>query len=555
MNGKSFSESNVIREKHQRESIKREVKQMRKNLPVYSIDEIREYKLPYDEALLINLEEKGYISSAAFIKQLIDCQTEAREQAGPTSNLWLRPQLKYSKPELKILSDALCKAETFYKTDDHHSECMCFLQVAIYFAFLHQDWWWLGEQLLLQSIDVAVAYSFSGGKYEALSRFAYAKFLIENVKEFDNAQEQLELARKLTINHGWDLNLYFPELTDKLLYLQINRYIYMCHIRDANILMSKNDIVGAIEVATLAKKRAADACYPDGEAQALILKGQCQMIQLDSNNAISCFQRALNIQEKHGTKEGECICMIHLSKAYLKENKTKKALELLLNLKKTAVKNKLYTYQALAYKNLGEFFLKQSEPRKAHPALIQALTIFEDHFGSGVKSIDVDEIRILEATASGLQLLPKYLEILIYPDKAHMGVSNLMKIVDWKDSRAPFWMDDDDLTSYKCGSFHDVIRDVLRSGSETRIQQLRLERKGKHKSISVQTLVEQQLMTTAIGRFAKKLGIPPAIYLHDNKDNFAQKMSDITDQELPERKVQDEKMISMQDLIDDICLD
>lgn len=48
------------------------------------------------------------------------------------------------------------------------------------FALGSQDWWWLGEQLLIQAVNVSSTYQKDGGRREAINRYIFGKFILEN---------------------------------------------------------------------------------------------------------------------------------------------------------------------------------------------------------------------------------------------------------------------------------------------------------------------------------------------------------------------------------------
>lgn len=72
---------------------------------------ILRFRLPYHEAILKELEEDDYLSSATFLKQLIDFQEELREEHGLDSVVSSRPRLLTCKEIIDILCDGLKKAE------------------------------------------------------------------------------------------------------------------------------------------------------------------------------------------------------------------------------------------------------------------------------------------------------------------------------------------------------------------------------------------------------------------------------------------------------------
>lgn len=72
---------------------------------------ILRYRLPHHEYVLIELEEDGYVSSAAFLRQLIDFQEDLREQHGPDSIVCTRPRLMTCNETIDFLRQGLVVAE------------------------------------------------------------------------------------------------------------------------------------------------------------------------------------------------------------------------------------------------------------------------------------------------------------------------------------------------------------------------------------------------------------------------------------------------------------
>lgn len=433
-----MDENYIRRERQRKEETKRTVAEMRAALKVCTMDDVRRHRMPFDKALLIGLEEKGYITSVKYIRQLIDLQAEMKEKAGPSSVIWTKPQLKDSKNLLTLLSDNLVKAEEQCKKKDHAKECEIFLNTATYVAFLNSDWWWLGEQLLLQSIHLSKSYPSLDGKYEALSRYAYAKFLYENIKEVNAALDNLAVVRELSKDKKWITLSTFMDTKDYL-YTKTNYMLHICLMQKARSYM-KIDVEKAIKVASIARKRAAEACYLDGETRALLLKGICEVTSKRASAAIATFTKAYYIQERIGNLEGVCATKLQLAQAYMINGDSLQSLKMLLSSRDCAERNNLTYFLAQAYKYLGEFYLNNGEPKKATPLLGESLKIL--HKTDNV--LESEQVRNLEAISAGLELFPRYLKLLSDTGHPETGVENLMKMIAWKDSRKQFWSQEDE---------------------------------------------------------------------------------------------------------------
>lgn len=65
-------------------------------------------------------------------------------------------------------------------TGDVATECDNFLRLGVKFCFGDSDWWWLGEQLLVQSVNISSKYHGDGQRRFATSKYIMGKFLFEN---------------------------------------------------------------------------------------------------------------------------------------------------------------------------------------------------------------------------------------------------------------------------------------------------------------------------------------------------------------------------------------
>ncbi|XP_060532306.1 uncharacterized protein LOC132705625 [Cylas formicarius] len=428
--GNNYEEDNFVRrEKRRRLEISVDVAKMRSNLPSYDLNDIRKHRLPYHEALILELQQNNYVLTEMYLKQLFGLQEVSRKEAGPQSLAWTFPVLRDSVAELVKLIDGLKKSEEHHRRGNFLEETDTLLQVAVGFAFDGDEWWWIAEQLFLQCISNCTHYG-NLMKLEAMSRYAYSKMLIEKARDYENAEEQLERTCEISSGKTWNASKIFRDINEPI-FMSCNYLLHICLIKQAH-QWSKTHARQAIEFASLARKRANEACYYDGETDALLLKGQCELDILDTKSAISSFKKAYHIQSRLGSQKGMCQVRVELSKAYLMSDNIKLALENLSVLKEVAEKHNLKLYLAQAYRHLGEFYLKNGDPREATPLLMDSLQIFHE---SGDMAT-ADEIRIFVALSAGLNLMPAYVNLVIRSGRCF---SHSAKLIDWKDSRKPFW--------------------------------------------------------------------------------------------------------------------
>ncbi|KAJ8938201.1 hypothetical protein NQ318_011697 [Aromia moschata] len=444
-----MTDNHIRRERRRKAEKEKTLQSMRAALPVYTLEEIRHLRLPFHEAMLKNLEDSGYVNTSGYIQQLFDIQHDIRESAGATSQVYSRPQLMYSKAELTDVCDGLVKVEDYHNAGDYGLECEHVLQMGVKFAFSCKEWWWLGEQLLLHALSSSTHYShLIGHKYEALSNYSYGKFLIESYHDYDTAMKYLEVARRLSIDEQWTIRTLFPADAD-VLFLKVNYLIYTCLIRKVEILM-KTDVIEAGKIALIAKTRASEACYPEGEITALMLKGMCDLSLNDTKNALATFTKSFYIQSKLGSQKGLCESRIHLAVAYLLDGDPELSLNTLLMLKESAEEYDLPFYLAQAYRHLGEYFLNNGEAVKATPLLVEAMKIFLERHHTK----ESEQVRNLQAISAGLGQIPQYIDVL---SRSHEP-EYMNKLIDWKDLRKPFTEDDESSIISETLSAEQVLR-------------------------------------------------------------------------------------------------
>lgn len=68
----------------------------------------------------------------------------------------------------------------YYTIGQFARECDALVQLAVRYAFGPEDWWWLGEQLLIQCNSVSGEYHSDGDRRKALSKYIFGKFILEN---------------------------------------------------------------------------------------------------------------------------------------------------------------------------------------------------------------------------------------------------------------------------------------------------------------------------------------------------------------------------------------
>lgn len=241
--------------------------------------------------------EGGYINSREFLEELINYQQHLRELEGPGSAMWYWPELVNEVEHLDKIYEVLKKAENAhfksnflrsyyniylfrYISDNIEEEFDEMMDLAVFYAFGAKIWWWLGEQLLIQCIHICMEYTADGRQREALSRYVFGKFLLDNsitiVYIFlcihilfivllencnESAKEHLLMSRKISKGMSWSAKKVLKiEGKQQNIFTESCYLLYNIHENEAkNIKYS--DPQAAAKLASLARKRATDGTF------------------------------------------------------------------------------------------------------------------------------------------------------------------------------------------------------------------------------------------------------------------------------------------------------
>nr|CAI5843747.1 unnamed protein product [Callosobruchus analis] len=440
--------SMVKRERDRKLLTKLVVQKMREDLPVYTMQEIRMHRMPYWEARLLEMEENGYTLAIELLNRIFELE-ERNDQL----------ILKNCRNELEKVFNYLQTYEVYLKQEDTFKACKEFLKGAVYFAFHGKEWWWLGDQLLLDSIDYSRLYRHK--KIEAFSRFSYAKFKIENLKDYGNVEEHLLIAKDLSAGEPWVAKLMFPDMKDTL-FMQISLLLYICFIRKARQYTNTYP-EEALVLAIQARKNAGAACCKSGEMEASLIKATCEINLNRPREAVATLNCALTQQTSRKSYEGMCKVKAALVKAHLCNKDVDSAFAKLNGLRELTTKYDFQLYLCVAYKTLGEYYLEQGEPHIADPFITEALHILEKY--ETIMYADIVFMRNLEAITKGLELMPKYINYIRQAGEPGPDQEKITSaLVDWKNERLQFWCDDD-LCVRK--TFTDKSRNLIHDTSKT----------------------------------------------------------------------------------------
>ncbi|KAL3266739.1 hypothetical protein HHI36_010900 [Cryptolaemus montrouzieri] len=409
---------------------------MRAKLPVLTREEVIRYRLPAHEAVIRAIKQDGFVNTGEFIKQLIDYQEYVRNFYGPDTNIWLRPRLMFNMDLLYHLRDGLCRAEKAHMIDHIGTEVNEMLKLAVEYAFGDEDWWWLGHQLLDQSIIISKDFKKDGGMHHATARYIFGKFLLEKITDVDAALEHLNIARNMSVGTAWTARGIFQDY-QRSIFTEVSILLYLVILKQARKCM-KSDTHLAIKLCKMARKAALDGCHYAGETEAYIAEGECEQLIYDTKSAITSFQKALAIQASHEDPKWKCEALSHLAVAYLKHGLLALALQMLHELREYAHMHQLIFYVAQAYKYLGEYYLREGTPKNSTPLLKIALKLFNEQ----QYIAEAESTRNYAAISIGIELINSYIQLVVDCVDTNQDYEQFMKkLIGWKDSRKTFWQD------------------------------------------------------------------------------------------------------------------
>ncbi|XP_049800159.1 uncharacterized protein LOC126235481 [Schistocerca nitens] len=177
--------------------------QLKETLPTLTYRDIRRYREPYHLALCQELHEDQFEQSALYVERLLKLEQDIRQLAGPGTAEWVRPQLRNQIDFLNKLRIGLTEAEQARTQGQAGFDCGAYLQVGLFFMQKPATWWWLAEQLLLQAVAAGRRCKTDGGRREAIARYVYGSFLLDQLEDARAAHKQLEAARKLSAGREW----------------------------------------------------------------------------------------------------------------------------------------------------------------------------------------------------------------------------------------------------------------------------------------------------------------------------------------------------------------
>ncbi|KAK4886657.1 hypothetical protein RN001_002928 [Aquatica leii] len=343
-----------------------------------------------------------------------------------------------TEKDFKLQSDIILKREE----DNIGQEIDEFIKLGMFYGFGPIDWWWLGQQILMQTIKLSDDYTKDDNKRKTVTKYLYGKFLLENMNNESEAHDYLHEARHLATGKLWRVREL--DIGQESVFKECCKLLYKI-LMAMGKKIAKSDPMQAIRLYAIAEKHAADACIIPEQVDAILLQGLCTMDTGNANSALLMFSKAIFFCNNLKLTEKLCETNIYFALAYVKVGKSDEAVKVLKKLLLEAEQNNLPFYVAQANKFIGEYYLNEGKPHMATPFLMKALEKFHE-----LEDIsNREQTKNLAAISAGQELLPKYVAVILKCNYGS-GFENVFKINKWKDCREMFW-DDGNLSSNDSG--------------------------------------------------------------------------------------------------------
>ncbi|XP_017780829.1 PREDICTED: tetratricopeptide repeat protein 29-like [Nicrophorus vespilloides] len=443
----------VKREKMLKAEKERKKTALRAELPVLNREQIRRFRLPYDQAIMEELEEKGFTNSREYLKLLMQWQENYRKEHHHEIVVMARPLLRHTTVVLDYLSAGFSEAETAHFSGELGTEIDKFLLLAIHYGFAtNSDWYWLADHFFAMSIEISSDYKADGGFRAAQVRYIYGKYLLQQNINEDQGIDILNEASALSEGKTWCATKILKTL-QKPIFIEVSKLLYATLIiKVQNNLLSNPEL--ALDLCYMARKRAYEACLP--RADIMLLQGKCEIENSMADRAANSFKKAQLLYKSSGIIEKDCEARICLALAYLELGKWEKSHEELINLLTFAESNKLPQYVGKSYLYIGQYHLNQGTPEQSTPYLVKALNIFHE-----INDVANREfVKNLAAVSKGQEFVEHFVSLILRceSDDGNKRGRNLLRLLHWKDTRLPFW---DDLTESLNSEYESIKSSIL----------------------------------------------------------------------------------------------
>nr|XP_033338832.1 uncharacterized protein LOC117227571 [Megalopta genalis] len=410
--------------------VKRVTVELKAALPNLNAAQVRRHRIPYHEAILLELEERNFEDAARWMKELLKID-ETITESSVGALLWKKPSLKDRKDFLDRLQEGLISYEKATRRNDRVSRATAFLDTALFFQRKTWEWWWIAEHLYKAALSAAELVENDDRRTITLVRYLYGRLLFHELQNSGEALVYLNEAREASENKTWNASKVLGEKQGAI-FRECNVLLYKALLILARKERADNPDA-ALRACLEALERATDAEAAEYLNETLHELGKCYMAVNDAKSALKTFSKLLALAKRVPDPEGVCNAHTELAFAYKQLDDDARTEKHLRMLRETAEELSLFEKLADAHYYTGEHYLSKGKLDVSTVHLEEALRLYNDLDLSG----EADRARCVAGISKGQERIEKYWDLLLRCGAYDRSAT--LAICRWKSLREPFW--------------------------------------------------------------------------------------------------------------------
>ncbi|XP_076686870.1 uncharacterized protein LOC143378782 [Andrena cerasifolii] len=405
---------------------------LKATLPDISPKEVRRFKIPFHQAILLELQEEQHEEAARYMKELLEIDDTMNEQQ-PGTVTWKKMYLKDQREFVLRLKDGLVASEKARRKGDYVARATSLLDTAVFFQSRTYEWWWVAEHLYQAALSAAEYIEGDNGYTITLIRYLYGRFLFRQLQNPREAVDYLNEAREAAKTKPWNASRKLGEKQASV-FVESNTLLYQALLVLARRERPRNPDF-ALKACIEALERATDAEYNEYVIEALREVGKSYVAVKDIKRALHSFSKMLAIAKRMPDVEGVCNAHMELAFAYKQVDDNLYAEKHLRMLRENAEEFGLAEKLADAHYYTGEHHLSQGNLSLSTAHLESALCLY-NRLGS---SREADRARSIAGISKGQEVIEGYFSLIFRCGELDRDAT--LKLCEWKSRRASFWAD------------------------------------------------------------------------------------------------------------------
>ncbi|CAL7952371.1 unnamed protein product [Xylocopa violacea] len=417
----------------ERNEINKVIAELKALLPDISPEEVRRHYIPYHEAILLELEEQGYLEALHRMKEFLETDEKIVEKT-PGMLTWKKPYLKDQKDFINCLQDGLITSERSKMRGDHVTRATSLLDTALYFQSKTWEWQWITERLYQAALSAAELIEHDDAYTITLIRYLYGRFLFYELQNPKEALDYLRKARDGSANKLWNAS--------KILCIEQNSIFKECSglLYKALLILARKErpknAAFAVEACIEALSTATDTENTEYINEGYYELGKCYVATNDIKSALQCFSKLLALAKRTMDIEGVCNAHMELAFAYKQLNDNDYTEKHLQMCRESAENFCFFEKLADAHYYIGEHYLSQGKLYLSTSNLETALNLYNRLDLSS----EADRARCIAGISKGQERIEEYLDLLLQCGEYNENAT--LKLCQWKSNREPFWIEE-----------------------------------------------------------------------------------------------------------------